>query len=136
MYAYLFKSSTEQRSNDKFKLVHTLSERQKKASACKKMKPGYFPLVIENYNAETPALEKKLYAIPEYFTFFRLKSYILEQLKKKSTNKFLEASTLIVTVGNPSYLPSSNETLKSIYEIFKDDDGLLYVSYTFEVAFG
>lgn len=135
MFSYLLKQANPQPSESKFKLAFSFYEREKKAGAVRKRRPDLIPLIIES-SGGVPALEEKKFAIPQSCDIFGLKTFILNSLKKKNKDSILQASTLILMVGSPGYMPSSNEIIKDIYEKYADADGFLYITYTIEVAFG
>lgn len=118
-----------------YKLLHSFPERHREAYGIRKTTPNLIPTIIEN-SGGIHALDKKKFLIIDKLTLFQLKTRIMMELKKKSKDSMLHASTLIMTVGKSGYLPTSNEILKDLYETHKDDDGFLYITYTLEVALG
>lgn len=128
-------STQPQPVESSYKLKHTFTERQRCTLGCRKASPDLIPTIIEN-SGGVPALDKKKFLIIQNLTWFQLKTFIMMQLKKKSQDTMLQASTLIMTVGKNGYLPTSSEVMKDLYETYKDEDGFLYIVYTMEVSFG
>lgn len=92
--------------------------------------PGRIPIICEKYHDsdDSPELTKSKYLVPSDLTFGQFLFVIRKRLK------LTEEKALFVFINN-TLVPSS-EIISKIYNNHKDEDGYLYVSYSFENTFG
>jgi GABA(A) receptor-associated protein len=93
--------------------------------------PDRIPVICERYHnasIDCPLIDKNKYLVPVDLTL-RQFMYVIRKRMKLPPEKaiFLFINDMI---------PNFHHTLSTIYENYKDSDGFLYVSYSFENTFG
>ena len=86
------------------------------------------PQNVHGGSRETPAIDKEKFLVPRDLTVGQLTFVVRKRLKLDATR------TIFLLVSNQ--LLTSTTTIASIYDRHRDEDGFLYVTYTFENAFG
>jgi GABA(A) receptor-associated protein len=86
------------------------------------------PLILERGSRETPAIDKEKFLVPRDLTVGQLTFVVRKRLKLDATR------TIFLLVSNQ--LLTSTTTIASVYDRHRNEDGFLYVTYTFENAFG
>ena len=91
--------------------------------------PDRIPIVCERSpTSDCPIVEKKKYLVPYDFTIGQFLSILRKRMKLPPEKAiFLFINT---TIYHSSYL------LSTIYEMNKDEDGFLYITYASENTFG
>lgn len=93
--------------------------------------PDRLPIICEraiNASKDCPYIDKRKYLVPNDLTVGQFVYVIRKRLKMTPENGlFLFINGVI---------PSTSAVLRTIYDSYKDDDGYLYVNYTFENTFG
>jgi GABA(A) receptor-associated protein len=93
--------------------------------------PDRKPVICEvssNARNDCPLIDKKKYLVPDYLTFGQF-MYVIRKRLKISSEK-----ALFLFVDNR--LPPSTIPMCDLYHMCKDEDGFLYVTYSFENTFG
>lgn len=113
-----------------FKKEHTFDERQKQYDYIINKYPDKIPIICEkNYNIkDIPDIDKNKYLVSANITIGQFIYIIRKRIKINETQ------TLYFFINNT--IPSSNQLLYQIYNMYKDQDGFLYITYTLEDTFG
>ena len=114
-----------------FKTEHTFEERKKQVSDVLAKHPVRIPIICERHPIapkDCPEIDKKKYLVPMELTVGQFLYVIRNRLQiSHSKSIFLFIDGLI---------PSTSTLLHYYYTNYKDDDGFLYINYTFESVFG
>ena len=91
--------------------------------------PDRIPIVVEKRKgSDAPNIDKSKYLVPKDMAINQFIFIIRKRLKLEPSK------ALFITInGN---LPVSNEQINNIYLREKNEDGFLYVIYSFENTFG
>lgn len=114
-----------------FKSSFTFDQRLKEAIIIKEKFPDKIPIICQRSiyaGDDCPILNKRKYLVPSCTTIAHFIFMIRKLLNLKS-----EKSLFLFVEGNA--LPCSY-TIEKVYDIYKDNDYFLYVTYTFENTFG
>ena len=113
-----------------FKEVHSYDERQKQYNYIINKYAEKIPIICEkNYNIkDIPDIDKNKYLVSPNITVSQFIYIIRKRIKINKTQ------TLFFFINNT--IPSSNQLLYQIYNMHKDEDGFLYITYTLENTFG
>lgn len=112
-----------------FKKSTGFEERFAKANMLIKKYPGRIPIICEKTQGKSnPDIEKNKYLVPTNITLGQFITIVRQRTKIKQ----YEAIFLFV---NNCIIPSS-ELIGNIYEIHKDPDNFLYITYSMENTFG
>ena len=92
--------------------------------------PHRLPIICERskYSADCPPIDKNKYLVPDDFAFGQFIFVIRKRLKlppEKAIFLFIQNS-----------VPQNTHSINDIYNANKDEDGFLYVSYSYENTFG
>ena len=114
-----------------FKSSHTFIERFNETIRILEKYPDRIPLICEkakNASSNCPNIDKNKYLVPNDLTVSHFIYVIRKRLKLPP-----EKAIFIFINGS---MPSGSTLLYHLYDIYKDKDGFLYVTYTFENTFG
>ena len=114
-----------------FKNNFTFEQRYEESSRVLNKFPDRIPIICErslNASKDCPYIDRKKYLVPRDLTMGQL-IYVIRKRLKLSSEK-----ALFLIVNNN--ILSSAQILGSAYHRYKDPDGFLYVTYTFENTFG
>jgi len=114
-----------------YRLSHSYYERLCESRRIMNKYPDKIPIICERSNItsnDCPYIDKTKYLTPNDLTLGQF-LYIIRKRMKLSPEKALFLST------NNNIL-NSTQMLNYIYENYKDDDGFLYITYSFENIFG
>ena len=115
-----------------YKLTKSFDDRCKESTEILKKYPTRIPLIIEkleNCNDKLiPNIDKNKYLVPEDLTVGQL-TYVIKKRIKITPEK------AIFIFCNGKLLNSSN-SLKFVYDNYKDKDGFIYIIYSGESTFG
>jgi GABA(A) receptor-associated protein len=113
----------------KFKETHSFAKRKEEYLRIKLKHPNKIPIICEkHHNSTLPTNNKQKYLVDSDLTLGHF-LYVIRKRIKLDPN---QAIYLFVKGA----IPSSNETIQSIYNKYFDEDGFLYISYTNENTFG
>ncbi|KAI3759993.1 hypothetical protein L1987_50381 [Smallanthus sonchifolius] len=88
----------------------------------------FFPVVVERYTkTDLPEMEKKKYLVPRDMSIAQFNHVLSGRLQ------LAPGKALFIFVDNT--LPQTSNLIESVYESFKDEDGL-YMCYSNEKTFG
>jgi len=114
-----------------FKQTRTFEERFNETQRIIEKYPDRIPVICErakNVSKELPNIDKNKYLVPNDLCIGQFVYVIRKRLKLPP-----EKALFIFING---MIPSSSFLLYNIYDCYKDDDGYLYINYTFENTFG
>lgn len=114
-----------------FKRTYSFTDRLKESKRIMNIYPDRLPVICErseNASYDCPFIDKKKYLIPRDLTVGQFLYVIRNRLKMPA-----EKALYIFINGT---IPATAHHMDIIYEFYKDDDGFLYISYTFENTFG
>lgn len=93
--------------------------------------PDRVPIICERAktaNEDCPIIDKNKYLVPRDLTMGQFISVIRKRLKiSPEKGVFLFVNSTIAT---------SSTTIGSLYDLYRDEDNFLYISYSFENTFG
>ena len=114
-----------------FKSMSTSEERRNEVKTIMEKYPHRIPVICErsnNASKDCPEIDKNKYLVPNDLTIGQFLYVIRKRLKLPP-----EKAIFLFING---FIPPSSAFLFNIYNLYKDEDGFLYVTYTFENTFG
>lgn len=114
-----------------FKHSHNFNDRLSESMRIMDMYPDKLPIICERSqkaSSDCPFIDKKKYLIPRDLTVGQFIYVIRKRLRlppEKALFLFINET-----------IPTTSQYMEVIYSRYKDSDGFLYVSYTFENTFG
>uniref|UniRef100_A0A6C0ES27 Autophagy-related protein n=1 Tax=viral metagenome TaxID=1070528 RepID=A0A6C0ES27_9ZZZZ len=108
----------------------SLQERKDEVNRVLEKYPDRIPIICEKNikSKNTPEIDKNKYLVPNDLTVGQFLYVIRKRLKIGSD----KALFLFIN----GFIPSSASFISSIYDQYKDEDGYLYILYSFENVFG
>ena len=115
----------------KFKKNYSLEDRKVESSKILNKYPDKIPVIVSRYERckNVEDINKNKFLVPGDLT---LAQFVYVIKKRLTIQK--EMSLYIFTQDHA--IPQSNNTLKTIYNTTKDEDGFLYLEYASENTFG
>ena len=112
-----------------FKTSHNFDKRKSESSRIMKKYPDKLPVIVEKMDkSDVPLVDKNKYLVPRDITIGQF-LYVIRKRIVLSPEK-----ALYIFIRNK--LPPTSASMSQIYELYKDDDGFLYVLYAGETTFG
>ena len=112
-----------------FKSSKSLEDRISESNKIIEKYPDRIPIIVEkSADSNLKDIDKQKYLVPKELTFSQF-LYIIR--KRIHLN---EAEALFIFINNK--LVPSNKSMNEVYDVDKDEDGFLYVTYTNENTFG
>ena len=114
-----------------FKSQNQHSERLKESTRIIEKYPERVPIICEklkNSRDNLPNIDKTKYLVPKELTIGQFIFVI-----RKRIHLAPETALFVFVNGN---IPSSNSILDDVYDLNKESDGFLYISYSSENTFG
>ena len=90
--------------------------------------PNRVPIICEKLYSSDPDIIKTKYLIPTDVNI----GHFIFSLRQKNIIRKEEAIFIIIN----GFIPTSSLYLHQLYNLFKDDDGFLYMNYSIENVFG
>lgn len=109
-----------------YKSRFSFNERKRESEAIMRKYPDKIPVICTPINA--PNITKNKYLVSVDVNIMYLLFVIRQNMK------VLKDQGLFIIINNT--IPPSSEKMISLYNMFKDDDGFLYINYTMESVFG
>jgi GABA(A) receptor-associated protein len=119
------------KSKNNFKSKYSFDDRFIESSRIMSIYPDRLPVICERSEtapSDCPLIDKKKYLIPRDLTVGQF-IYVIRQRLHLQPEK-----ALFLFINGT--IPTTAQHMDSIYDLYKDDDGFLYISYTFENTFG
>lgn len=115
-----------------FKTKHTYNERKAESQRIMTKYPDRIPIICEKNikSHKTPDIDKTKYLVPHDLTV----GHFLYVIRKRL--KINQETAIFLFIENKGIIPSSISLITEIYNFHKDDDGFLYLTYSFENVFG
>lgn len=117
--------------NKRFKTEFSFSDRREESKRVLTNHPNRIPVICEKtniYSDDVHYLDKKKFLVPKDLTIGQLVFVIRKRMK-------LPSEKAIFIFMNKT-IPASYKLVGDIYDLNKDLDGFLYVTYSFENVFG
>ena len=112
-----------------FKKSKTENERLTESSKIIEKYPNRIPIIIEkDKKSKIKDIDKNKFLVPNDMTLGQFMYVIRKRIKLDSSQ------ALFFFINN--ILCNNTQTLSEIYNIYKDNDGFLYITYTSENTFG
>lgn len=131
MWKYIFNNNiTSSKSGFEFKMLNSYDKRKAEADRIKSKFPDKIPVIVEKGDSSTlPSVVKQKFLIPKDVTIGQF-LYLIR------TNIQLDPSEAIFLMINGTIIPSTIDTVGSVYLKHADKDGFLYVNYCQNQVFG
>jgi GABA(A) receptor-associated protein len=118
------------KSSYDFKIKHTFKDRQQESSKVLEKYPDKIPVILERGNiTDTFRLTRTKFLFPNQTKIGEVILSIRKHIQIHPT----QAIFLFI---NNQIIPANHETIGSLYEINKDQDGFLYINICLENTFG
>ena len=114
-----------------YKLKYSLHDRYNESRKILEKYPDRVPIICErslSTSRDCPYIDKNKYLVPRDLTIGQF-IYVI----RKRMHLQPEKAVFLFING---IIPSSTNMLGELYEYYKDSDGFLYISYSFENTFG
>ena len=111
-----------------FKQKFSLDFRKEESRIIRMKYPDKIPVICEKLNDRDPNIIKIKYLIPVELTL----AYFIYLIRKNYIFNKNEGIFLIIN----GYVPSVSYCFGKLYDLFKDEDGFLYINYSVENVFG
>jgi len=114
-----------------FKKQYSLKDRMEQSSTIVEKYPERIPIICErsaSTSSDCPIIDKNKYLVNIDLTVGQF-IYVIRKRLKLSSEK-----ALFLFING--FIPSSSHHLGDIYYLYKDQDGFLYITYSYENTFG
>jgi GABA(A) receptor-associated protein len=114
-----------------YKKTYSKEERIKETMRILKKYPDKVPIICERSlttSPDCPYLDKNKYLVPRDFTMGQF-VYVIRKRMALPPEK-----AIFLFIGNT--VPHTSQVMSTTYDTSKDEDGFLYVNYSFENTFG
>ncbi len=131
MLKYFIKSTPLPSKNGyEFKMQHSFEKRKEESSRIIEKYPDKIPIILEKSDSSSlPKINKQKFLLPKDLTVGQFLYINRRDIK-------LEPTQAIFIFVNNSVIPSTTQSIGSVYLENADKDGFLYVTYSAEQAFG
>ncbi len=113
-----------------FRSKHTLAHRREEAQRIAERYPGRIPVIVEkaSRSSDIPLIDKQKFLVPSHMTVGQFLFIVRKRLTMPA-----EKALFVFVNGQ---LPTTAQTIGSIYHDHADEDGFLYMHYSGESTFG
>lgn len=116
-------------STFKFKKDNSFEERLMESERIMTKYPERIPIICERFvKSKISDIDKNKFLVPKELTVAQFIHVIRKRLK-------ITPETAIYAMINNMF-PSSSTSISNLYDIYKDQDGFLYINYSGENIFG
>ena len=114
-----------------YKKNKTFEIRLKESTIMKDKYPKNVPVIVDKGSQDKilPDIDKNKFLVPGDLEFGKFIAVIRRRLK-------IDSTIAIFTFVGKNVLAMTSETMSSVYDKHKDEDGFLYVTYCGENTFG
>ncbi len=112
-----------------FKSQFSFRERLSESRRIMEKYPDKLPIICEKNSSKEPNISKTKYLVA---VDLKVAQFIFVIRSKMN----IDATQAIYLFVNGDTLVPSSTYIATIYELYKDDDGFLYLNYAFENTFG
>jgi len=126
IFSNLLPAPAELTFKDKF----SFEQRQAECNRVLEKFPGRIPVIVQknNKNNDTPKIDKEKFLVPNDLTLGQF-VYVIRKRINLSSEK-----ALFVFLNNS--LPTTGTLMRELYQMYRDNDGFLYMVYSGENSFG
>ena len=128
MAHHLFSRSRETPENT-YKRHSLFSKRQALSAQLKRTYPDRVPVIMVRVNKETPLCSREKFLAPSDISFAKFQAEIRKHIPGCRENQ-----AIYILFRNMA--PPPQALMSQIYDLYGDDDGLLYAFYSYESTFG
>jgi GABA(A) receptor-associated protein len=115
---------------NKFKKQHSLEKRKEESTRIKEKYDERIPLIVLKDKTSTlPDIDRYKFLAPHDITLGQFMYVVRKRIK-------LETHEALFFFVNENVLVNSSQTMITIYDTHKDEDGFLYLTYCNENVFG
>lgn len=111
-----------------FKDKYSFERRKNDSETVLAKYPNRVPVIIERFGEDVPNIDRSKYLVPDDLTMANFMYVIRKRIK-------LEPEKAIYLFVNGKVL-AGMETMNSVYDKYRDEDGFLYMTYSGESTFG
>jgi GABA(A) receptor-associated protein len=114
-----------------FKNRYSVDERWEEAHRVINNYPDRVPIICERANTSSidgPDIDKNKYLVPKNLSIGQF-MYVIRKRLRLPPEK-----AIFIFVGGA--IPPSSQLIADVYEYYRDYDGFLYITYSFENVFG
>jgi GABA(A) receptor-associated protein len=113
-----------------FRSKHPFANRREEANRIMERYPGRIPVIVEKASRSTdiPFMDKQKFLVPNHMTVGQFLFIVRKRLTMPP-----EKALFVFVNGQ---LPTTAQTIGSIYQDHKNEDGFLYMHYSGESTFG
>jgi hypothetical protein len=116
------------------KLEKTIEEQALIAARIIAKYPGRVPICIDPApNARVPTIDKRKFLVPRDFTMGQMIFTIRKRMELNATQAIF---VYIMQKGKQEVLAQTSATMGDIYDKYQEADGMVYLQYASENAFG
>jgi GABA(A) receptor-associated protein len=113
-----------------FKSKYTFKQRIQESTRVLSKYPNRVPIICEkSSNTHGPNIEKKKYLVIDDLIISQFILVIRQRLR-------ISEETAIFLIVGDGIIPANTSTMGVLYDVYKDMDGYLYITYSFENIFG
>jgi len=119
---------------ESMKLEKTAEERAVISARIRAKYPGRVPIYIDPApNSKVPVIDKRKFLVPRDFTMGQMIFTIRKRMELSSSQAIF---VYIMQKGKQELLAQTSSTMGEIYDQYHEDDGMVYLQYASENAFG
>lgn len=131
MLDYLIKKKPKPSQSDyEFKMLHSFESRKNESDRLREKYPNNIPIIVEKSDSSNVADVDKHKWLPNGDLTVGQFIYIIRKRIK------LEASQALFFFVNNKHIPTTSDTIKQVYKLYKDKDNFLYITYSTTEAYG
>ena len=112
----------------KFKEQFSFEQRKQESEIIIEKYPDKIPVICEKLHNSDPTISKKKYLVPYNSTL----SYFIFLIRNRELIKKEQGIFMIIN----NNIPPANMYFYQLYNLFRNEDGFLYINYSFENVFG
>ncbi|EFA85097.1 MAP1-LC3 domain-containing protein [Heterostelium album PN500] len=118
-----------------FQNEYSLDRRKHISAKIRNRYKDRLPIIVERApNSNIPEISKKKFLAPCDMIVSKFVMEIRKHLEE--TGQATEKTAIFLFVKNNTVLPPTSNLISTIYELYKNEDGFLYITYSGENTFG
>lgn len=126
------RAASTARAEPAYKSLHTLEDRKAESARLRQSSPDRVPVIVEPAGDGAPMIDKSKFLVPDDISLGQL----LYVIRKRVRLPPEQAMFVSVCLGRERVLCAPAISMRDLYERSADQDGLLYLEYSIENAFG
>tara|TARA_A100001015_G_scaffold150746_1_gene167146 strand:+ start:683 stop:1027 length:345 start_codon:yes stop_codon:yes gene_type:complete len=111
-----------------YKRKHTFEQRKNESTKVMSRHVLSVPIIVEPQNERIVRIDKIKFLVPKDLMFSQFIFVIRKRLNINSSQS--------IFVFADNVLPQQSESIQALYKRYRDEDGFLYLKYSFENTFG